>query len=100
MLQVLLAEREYIRKAVLKEPVPQLRKRQRVPEVNRLIYVELGQIGSNINRIADACQIALERGQGCNIDADTLQILSQKLDEIRLELLAVNSNSDDDGDTE
>ena len=86
---------EYIRRAALNKPIPQHRRKQRVPEVNRLTYVELGQIGNNLNQIAKACNIAIKQGQGCNIDPDIFIALSQKLDLLRLSVLALTPEEDD-----
>lgn len=84
---------EYLRQAGLKR-----KGRTRVPEINRQTYIELGRIGNNLNQLTKACHIALSQGYGCHLDPTLLQSLSDKLDQIQLEVIGVNPNSSDEDD--
>ncbi|MGH2412219.1 MAG: plasmid mobilization protein [Microcystaceae cyanobacterium] len=86
---------EYLRRAGLFQHLPQ---RRSLPEVNRQTYLELGRIGNNINQLTKACHTALKQGGGCNIDPTLLQSLSNQLDQIRLEVLAIDPSSEDEDD--
>ena len=86
---------EYLRWAGLKKHL-----RPRVPEINRQIYVELGRIGNNLNQMTRACHVALKQGTGCNIDPALLQSLSESLDQVRLAVIAVAPEAEDDWETD
>ena len=70
---------EYLRAAGLKQKIS---RQQPVPEVNRMTYVELSRIGINLNQLAKACNIAIQRGGGCNIDPSVLEDLRLTLQKI------------------
>ena len=82
---------EYLRSAGLNRP-----HRPIVPEINRNTYVELGRIGNNLNQLTKACHTALQQGHSFNLDISLLQSLANQLEQLRLEVLAVDLETEDD----
>ncbi len=87
---------EYLLKAGLGQPVPQRRSRPRVPEMNRLIYLELGRINNNLNQIARASNLATHTYQSCKIDPTVIAELKTQIKEIRLAVMAIDPNHEDE----
>ena len=79
---------EYIRATVLEQKIP-----PSIPETNRKIYIELRRIGNNINQIARAVNIGIKRGDRLNIEMGKLIELSECLDRLKLEVLAISPDS-------
>lgn len=93
---------DYFRHAGLDLAIPQVRPRRSrsVPAVNRETYVELGRIGSNMNQLAKACNSAILAGYGCNIDPIQLRKLETVIQELRLQLVAVDPHADDEDEAD
>ena len=89
---------EFFRRAGLGQPLPRVRHRPPVPEVNRLTYIELGRIGTNVNQLAKACNTAIRLGYGCSIDPQRLEALAATIEQVRLDVLAVVEDEDADED--
>ena len=87
---------EYLLTAGLGQPIPQRRQRLRVPEVNRLIYVELGRISGQLNQIAKACHIAVQNGRSCEINTTEIETLIAVIREIRLDMIAARISIEED----
>lgn len=66
---------EYFLNAGLGKPIPQRRKRQSIPEINRLTYLELGKITTALNQ------------QNTRDDA-VLNELMQQIQTLRLQIIA------------
>ena len=88
---------QYVRHKVLDQQIPQTtikelkrKQSQQIPEVNRLLYVELSRIGNNINQIARACNEARLTGLRTNVDPEVLKALSDKLSEVALAVIGVD----------
>lgn len=84
---------EYLRSAGLNKTI---RPTVKVPEINRATYVELGRIGNNINQLTKAAHASITRGVNCNIDTDKLSELSEMIQRMRLEILAVYLSPDEE----
>ena len=84
----------YLREAGLKKKISS--RVNRVPEINRATYVELGRIGNNINQIAKAANISVKRGMGCNVNPRELSALLALLKQIRLEVMAIADDTGND----
>lgn len=84
---------EYLRSAGLNKTI---RPSTKIPEINLATYVELGRIGNNINQLTKAAHKSLQRGMGCNINPDELSALLKLLSEIRLEVTAIDRQTEDD----
>jgi hypothetical protein len=91
---------EYLRVAGLNTVI---RSPTKIPELNRATYIELGQIGNNINQIAKTLYSFLHRGIECNLSSTglqkELQALNSQLQEIRLEIVGIAKTSNDDCQT-
>ena len=84
----------YLREAGLNKTIAV--KTKSVPEINRAIYVELGRVGNNINQITKAAHTSIQRGTGCNVNPTELSTLLALLKQIRLEVMAVSTNAEND----
>ena len=84
----------YLRQAGLNKTISS--KTNRVPAINRATYVELGRIGNNINQMTKAAHKSLQRGMGCNVNPTELSALLRLLKQVRLEILAIEQQEDDD----
>ncbi len=82
---------EYIRATALEQKIP-----RSVPTINREFYIELIRIGNNINQIARAVNIAIKKGERLRIESSQLQTLSEHLDRVKLEVLAIAEDTEDD----
>jgi Bacterial mobilisation protein (MobC) len=95
----LLSMSEYLLRLGLGQPIPQRRSPRPVPQINRLSYLELGNISNNLNQIARACHHALQLGQGCDVDLDSfLPSLLAEIKAIRLAMIGADVDQDDDDD--
>jgi hypothetical protein len=79
---------EYIRAAALKQKIP-----RSVPKINREIYIELIRIGNNINQLARVANVGIKRGDRLNLEMSKLQELSEYLDRLKLEALAISEDT-------
>ena len=86
---------EFFRRAGLGLKIPTPRPRPVVPEVNRLTYRELGHIGTNLNQLAKACNMAIRAGYGCNIDPQQLRVLAEYVGQVRLEVLGADRGAEE-----
>lgn len=88
---------EYIRATALKRKIP-----PSIPEINREIYIQLIRIGNNINQIARVANVGIKRGDRLNVEMNKLTELSEYLDRLKLEVLAISPDTLDreDGETE
>ncbi|BAU15919.1 hypothetical protein LEP3755_64850 (plasmid) [Leptolyngbya sp. NIES-3755] len=86
---------EYLLTAGLGQSVPQRRQRLRVPEVNRLTYVELGKISGHLNQIAKACHVAVQNGRSCDVDTNEIEDSVVAIRKIRLEVIAATVDIED-----
>ena len=86
----------YLRQAGLNKKISD--QANRVSEINRATYVELGRIGNNINQMTKAAHQSLQRGMGCNIDPSELNDLLALLKKIRIEVLAVEPQEEKHGE--
>lgn len=84
---------EYLRSAGLNKTI---RPSTKIPEINLATYVELGRIGNNINQLTKAAHKSLQRGMSCNINPTELSALLTLLKQIRLEVIAIDRQEDDD----
>ena len=84
---------EYLRSAGLNKTIKATAK---VPEINRATYVELGRIGNNVNQLTLAAHASVTRGVNCNIDTAKLSELSEIIQRMRLEILAVYLSPDEE----
>jgi len=82
---------EYLRATALKRKIP-----RSVPKINREIYIELIRIGNNINQLARIANVGSKRGEKLNLEMSKLEELSQYLDQLKLEVLAISDNLEDD----
>lgn len=82
---------EYMRSTALQQKIP-----RSVPTINREIYVELIRIGNNINQIARVANVGIKRGERLNVEMNKLIELSDHLDKLKLEVLAINDESEND----
>ena len=82
---------EYLRATALKRKIP-----PSVPKINREIYIELIRIGNNINQLTRVANVGIKRGEKLNLEMDKLTELSQHLDQLKLEILAIKEPSRDD----
>ncbi|KAM3099275.1 MobC family plasmid mobilization relaxosome protein [Phormidesmis sp. 146-12] len=89
---------EYLLQAGLGQTIPQRRSRPRVPEINRLIYLELSRISNNLNQIAKACNIAIQTNQSCKIDLTTIAQLNTQIKEIRTAVMAIDPSHEDESE--
>ncbi len=87
---------EYLLQAGLGQPIPQRRSRPRVPEMNRLIYLELGRISNNLNQLAKASNTATQANQSCKIDLTVIAELKTQIKEIRLAVIAIDPHHEDE----
>ncbi|MEM8832315.1 MAG: plasmid mobilization relaxosome protein MobC [Cyanobacteria bacterium P01_G01_bin.19] len=83
----------YLRQAGLNKTI---RPSTKIPEINLATYVELGRIGNNINQMTKAAHKSLQRGMGCNVNPTELSALLRLLKQVRLEILAIDQQEDDD----
>jgi hypothetical protein len=90
---------EYLLMTGLGQYVSQRRQRLPVPELNRLIYLELEKVSRNLNQIAQACYVAVQGGRNCNVDIDEIAAAIMTIQRIRLEVIAATVNLEDE-DTE
>lgn len=82
---------------------PSYKERPIVPEVNRLMYLELGRIGNNLNQIARAANLALLMGNeapfvhaaGAQQLGEQIQSLNALIQEVRTSLVGVGSEDDE-----
>ena len=84
---------EYLRSAGLNKTI---RPTIKVPEINRASYIELGRIGNNINQLTKAAHASVTRNGNCNVDTEKLSELSELIQRMRLEILAVYLATDED----
>ncbi|MBW4532355.1 MAG: MobC family plasmid mobilization relaxosome protein [Pleurocapsa minor HA4230-MV1] len=88
---------EYLRVAGLNATISSPAK---MPEINRATYIELGQIGNNINQIAKTIYSYQQRGitfdEICIELQAELEKLKSQLQKIRLETIGIASTSNDD----
>jgi len=63
---------------------------QRIPEVNRLTYLELGRIGNNLNQLARAVHQARLEGISFAIDPQNLEDLRETIRNIQLQVMSIN----------
>ena len=84
----------YLRQAGLNKTIST--KQERVPEINRFTYVELGRVGNNINQLTKAAHKSLQRGTDCNVNFGELSALLALLKQIRLEVMAVDQQQSSD----
>ena len=84
---------EYIRATALNQKIP-----RSVPKINREIYIELGRIGNNINQIARVANVGIKRGDRLNVEMNQLSELSEYLDRLKLEVLAISPDTLDEQD--
>ncbi len=82
---------EYIRASALKQKIP-----RSVPKINREIYIELIRIGSNINQIAKVANVGIKRGDRLNVEMNKLEELSEYLDRLKLEVLAISEDTSEE----
>ena len=82
---------EYLRATALQQKIP-----RSVPTINREIYVELIRIGNNINQIARVANVGIKRGERLNVEMNKLIELSEHLDKLKLEVLAINDEPEND----
>lgn len=88
----------YLREAGLNKTIA--KKTNSIPEINRATYDELGRIGNNINQLTKAAHISLKRGTGCNVNPSELSALLSLLKQIRLEVLAIADETENDWQTD
>lgn len=93
---------DYFRQAGLGLEVPPVRppRCRSVPLVNLETYVELGHIGRNINQLAKACNTAILKGYGCNIDPIQLSKLEQVIRALRLAVIAADRPAGDEDEND
>ena len=91
---------EYLLMTGLGEHVSQRRQPLPVPELNRLIYLELEKMNRNLNQIAKACSVAVQSGQNCNVNLYEIEAIVAIIHRIRLEVIAATINLEDEEDTE
>ncbi|MEB3356049.1 MAG: plasmid mobilization relaxosome protein MobC [Synechococcales bacterium] len=91
---------EFFRRAGLGQPIPQYRKAQPVPQVNREVLLELGRIGSNLNQISRSCHIALKQGQGCSVDPSVLEELRAQLKTLSWAIAGIDPGAPAEEDSE
>jgi Bacterial mobilisation protein (MobC) len=95
----LLSMSEYLLRLGLGHPIPQRRRPRPVPQINRLSYLELGNISNNLNQIARACNQALQLGQRCNVNVDSfLPSLLAEIKTIRLTIIGAEVDQEYDDD--
>ncbi|MGA7937868.1 MAG: hypothetical protein WCA35_30240 [Kovacikia sp.] len=87
---------EYLLRAGLGQSIPQRRKRQRVPLVNRELLLELGKIGGNLNQMARACSLAVRQGMGCSIDPAILRDLAAAIQRLSYQVGGIDPTEDED----
>lgn len=92
---------EFFRRAGLGHRIPQRRKAQPIPQVNRELLLEMGRIGSNLNQISKACHLALKHGEGWQVDLSGLEELRMQLKKLSWAIAGINPEGDlDDEDAE
>jgi Bacterial mobilisation protein (MobC) len=95
----LLSMSEYLLQLGLGHPIPQRRRPKPVPQINRLSYLELGNISNNLNQIARACHQSLQRGQRFQVDLDAfLPSLLAEIKSIRLAMIGAEVDQDYEDD--
>jgi hypothetical protein len=87
---------EYLLMAGLGHYVSQRRQRLPVPELNRLIYLELEKVSRNLNQIAKACHVAVQRGCNCDVDTNEIAAVIVTIQRIRLEVIAATIDLEDE----
>lgn len=87
---------EYFRRAGLGLKITTPRSRPPVPEINRQSYLELGRIGNNLNQLTKACHTAHLQGQALPIDRQLLDELSEQISQLRLAVLGIRPEDEDD----
>ena len=75
----------WIRRLLLNEPTPKIRKRLTAPEIDPVLMRELGKMGGNLNQIARALNQANKVGEPVAMVQilAILQSLAQELEEIK-----------------
>jgi hypothetical protein len=86
---------EYLLKAGLGQAIPQRRKRQPLPQVNRELLLQVGRMGGNLNQITRACHLALRQGMVFPIDWQLLQSLQGQLRQLGQAIAGLNSAEDE-----
>jgi hypothetical protein len=85
---------EYFRRAGLGQSVPQRRKPQPLPQVNRELLVEMGKMSNALHQISKTCHLALKRGQNYQVDIAVLQELRMQLKVLSWAIAGINPNED------
>jgi hypothetical protein len=85
---------EYLLRAGLNETIPQRRSRRLTPELNRLTYLELGNINQALQHITDWCQQNRRLSEADGFpNLDRLQRLHDQLDALQLAIAGVNAET-------
>lgn len=91
---------EYLLVAGLGQSVPRRRQPLPVPELNRLMYLELEKVSRNLNQMVRACHIAVQQGQGCNVNSDDITAIVTMIQRLRLDVIAATIDLEDEDDIE
>jgi hypothetical protein len=89
---------EFLLRAGLGQSIPQRRRSLPVPEVNRRVYMELGNVSNNLNQIARACNQAVQLGQSIEVDSDVIRQMLAQMKEIRLAVIGAEVDQEYDDD--